>query len=79
MVNGTVSVINGATNTVIATISVGFLPNKIAYNPQMNLLYATVPNSNITLVIDAATNTVISTISGFGNPIGVAVDPTLNP
>jgi YVTN family beta-propeller protein len=34
--SGTVSVINGATNTVIATVTVGNEPDAVALNPSTN-------------------------------------------
>ncbi|HEX5505612.1 MAG TPA: choice-of-anchor D domain-containing protein [Thermomicrobiales bacterium] len=86
-----ISVIDGATNTVVATISLGTSsqPQGVAVNPTTNRVYTTYydsgTNSTIVVVIDGATNTVTTTIPINGasaccglNPFDVAVDPTTN-
>ena len=58
--NGTVTVLDGATNSVITTVPTGNRPNDVGVNPNTNRIY--VPNNasgNVT-VIDGATNTVIA-------------------
>lgn len=59
-----VSVINGFTNNVIATVSVGVKPYGIAVNPNTNRIYVT--NYQNVSVIDGSTNNVIATVS-IGN------------
>jgi len=70
-----VSVINTATNTVIATIPVGTFPQGVAVSPDGSKVYVTTPASNIVAVIDTATNKMITTIPVGRGPIGVAVSP----
>src|SRR5205814_8582260 len=60
--SNTVSVIDTATNTVVATIPVGFRPFGVAITPDGTRAYVTNENSNTVSVIDSATNTVVATI-----------------
>tara|TARA_B100000315_G_scaffold260775_1_gene325086 strand:+ start:1015 stop:1377 length:363 start_codon:yes stop_codon:yes gene_type:complete len=73
--SGTVSVIDVATNTVIATIPVEDAPNGVAITPDGTRVYVTNWLSNTVSVIDVSTNTVISTISVGDGPNGVAITP----
>jgi len=57
---GTVSVINGATNTVEATIPVGSDPTAVAADPRTNLIYVTNSDSGTVSVINGTTNTVVA-------------------
>ena len=71
----TVSVIDTATNTVVATIPVGSSPQRLAVTP--NGAFAYVPNSgnaNVS-VINTATNTVVATVPVGFFPQGVAITP----
>jgi len=75
----TVSVIDGLTNKVIATIPVGQGPVfYVAVNPTTNRIYAAANGSGSLAVIDGASNAVIATASGFSAPEGVAVHPGRN-
>jgi len=85
-VGNTVSVIDGATDTVITgagyPIPVGTNPIGVGVNPTTNKIYVANWNSNDVSVIDGATDTVIT---GPGYPIpvgtrpwGVGVNPTTN-
>src|SRR6266852_2051587 len=60
--SSTVSVIDTATDTVIATIPVGLAPFGVAVSPDGSKVYVTNISSNTVSVIDTATNTVIATI-----------------
>jgi YVTN family beta-propeller protein len=71
----TVSVINGATRTVTATIPVGNAPNGVAVNPATGTVYVTNANGNTVSVINGATSTVTTTIPVGPSPAGVAVEP----
>jgi len=71
----TVSVIDTATNTVIATIPVGFEPVGVAVTPDGSKVYITNNNSSTVSVIDTVTNTVTATIPVGLFPFGVAVTP----
>jgi YVTN family beta-propeller protein len=59
---GTVSVINTATNQIVATITVGTGPGGVAVTPDGTRVYVTNTNPSVS-VISTATNTVISTIT----------------
>jgi YVTN family beta-propeller protein len=73
--NGTVSVIDAATNTVIATIPLGYMPGGVAVSADGTRIYVVNSDNNTVSVIDAATNTVIATIPVGIMPDGVAVSP----
>ena len=76
LVSGTVSVIDTATNTVVATVPVES-PGGVAVNPAGTFAYvASGAADGIVSVIDTATNTVVATVpvgsfpAAFGNFIG---------
>ena len=71
----TLSLIDPATNTVVATIPVGNSPYGVAINPTNGLVYVANANSNTVSVIDPKTNTVVATITVGGSPSGVDVNP----
>jgi YVTN family beta-propeller protein len=75
----TVSVIDTATNTVIATIPAGgFVLTGVAVTPDGSKVYVANSgggNGNTVSVIDTATNMVTTTIPVGSDPIGVAVTP----
>jgi len=76
LVSNTVSVINTATDTVIATIPVGLAPFGVAVSPDGSKVYITHENIFGTVsVIDTARTTVIATIPVGRLPLGVAVKP----
>ena len=77
--SGTVSVINGATNTVTATVPVGTNPEAVAVNPVTGQVYVvnqgSSPTSGGTVsVINGATNMVTATIPVGNFPQAVAVN-----
>ncbi|GLW18164.1 hypothetical protein Stsp01_49070 [Streptomyces sp. NBRC 13847] len=72
-----VTVINSATNTVIATVPVGTLPQGVAAAPNGNV-YVVNNISNSVTVISSTTNTVIATVPVGAAPFGVAVAPNGN-
>lgn len=75
-----VSVIDGATNSVVATITDpnAVAPFAVAVNPTTNAIYVANAKSNNISVIDGATDSVIETIPVGGSPSGVAVDSQTN-
>jgi len=73
-----VSVIDGATNTVVATVLVGANPAGVGVNPTTNRIYVANELSGTVSVIDGATNTVVATVPVGANPEGVGVHPTTN-
>jgi YVTN family beta-propeller protein len=75
-----VSVIDTATDTVVATVSVGIQPYGVAVSPDGAKVYVTnlgdYPSYEGTVsVIDTATNTAIATVPVGIHPFGVAVSP----
>ncbi len=76
---GTVSVVNGATSTRTATISVAGFPQGIAANSATNQVYVAlfISNNSAVAVIDGNTNTVVTYIS-VPEAVYVAVDPVTN-
>jgi YVTN family beta-propeller protein len=73
--NNFVSVIDTATNTVVATIPVGVAPNGIAITPDGTRAYVTDNGSDTVSVIDTTNNTVIATVVVEVGPIAVAITP----
>ena len=57
-----VSVIDTATNTVVATVPVGKIPVGVGISPDGSLVYAANSNGTVS-VIDTTTDTVVDTIS----------------
>jgi YVTN family beta-propeller protein len=69
-----VSVIDTATNTVVATVTVGPLPRGVAVTPDGTHAYVA-DGAGAVSVIETATNTVVATVTVGVNPIAVAVTP----
>jgi len=75
--DGTVSVIDTATNTVVATISVGGGPTGVAVNSDGSKAYVANHPSGPLAVIDTATNAVVASYStGNGQGVGITPDGT---
>ncbi len=75
-----VSVIDGATNSVVATIPLpsGDPPWGVAVNPTTDRIYVSHTLRRSVDVIDGASNSVVATIPVDGTTRGVAVHPTTN-
>ena len=75
--SNSVSVIDTATNTVVATVAVGFAPLGVAVNPAGTRVYVANNGSNNVSVIDTATNTVAATVAvGFSpDAFGLFIGP----
>ena len=70
------SVINLATNTVTATVSVGTTPYGVAVNPAGTIAYVANYNTDNLSVINASTNTLTASVKiPQAYPYGVAVNP----
>lgn len=69
------SVVDLATNTETATISVGTTPLDIAINSTGTKGYVTASGSNVVTVVDLTNNTVSTTISVGLAPTGIAITP----
>jgi YVTN family beta-propeller protein len=73
--SGTVSVIDTATNSVVASVNIGSEPTDNAISPDGKHVYASNNLSGTVSVIDTATNSVTATINVGANPYGVVVSP----
>jgi len=73
--SATVSVIDTATNTVVAAIPVGLFPEGVAITPDGTRVYVPNLGFDTVSVIDTATNTVVATITVGGGPLAVAITP----
>ena len=72
----TVTVIDTATNTVLATVAVGDLPRALAVNTATGLVYVVNQLGDSVSVIDPATNTVIDDINiALEGPVDAAFHP----
>jgi len=76
--SNSVSVIDGGTNTVVATIPVGNSPFALDVNPRTNMIYVANNIDTTVSVIDGKTNAVVATIMGFASPEAVAVNSETN-
>lgn len=87
--DNTVTVIDGTSNTVVATLPVGTTPSGIAVDATTNKIYVANANPNSTTdrtvsVIDGATNAVSTVtlvsapVSNKSNPYDIAVNPQTN-
>ncbi len=73
--SNTVSVINTATDTITAVVSVGSTPYGVAVSPDGTKVYVANRGSNTVSVIDTATNNVTATVPVGNTPEGAAVSP----
>lgn len=73
--DGTVSVVNTATNTVVSTIPVGAFPFAVAVSADGKRVYITNEYSKSVSVINTANNTVMATVTVGTYPDGAAVSP----
>lgn len=76
----TVSVIDGATNSVVATVRLpsGGWPEGVDVNTDTNLIYVVNNYGNSVSVIDGVTNSVVATVGVGTYPTSVAVKPSTN-
>ena len=66
------TVIDAASNTVVATISVGLFPQGLVVNPAGTRVYVASALDTVN-VIDTTSNTVVSSIPVVGQPTGIAM------
>ena len=71
-----VTVINGATNAITATVGLGSAPSSLALDPIKHVVYATMANPSAVAVIDTTTNSACASISLVASPVAVAVNPS---
>jgi YVTN family beta-propeller protein len=76
--DNTVSVIDGATHKIVATVRVGVSPAQMAVSPDRKSVYIANTGSNTVSVLNTENNTVAKTIAlpRGSRPIGVAVSPS---
>src|SRR5437879_8760835 len=75
-VSNDVSVLDTATNTVVATVpAVGRYPEGVAVTPNGAYVYVGTENDDSGTVIATATNTVVTKVPVGHSPVGVAVTP----
>ena len=75
----TVSVLDGVTNKLLATINAGSNPSCVAVNAVTNTIYVTNAMGGSVSVIDGGTDTVKTTLTTVGNwPYAIAVNPVTN-
>lgn len=74
--DGTVSIIDGTSNTVVATVSVGARPYSIAANPRTGMVYVSHTFSDKTTVLNGATQAVTQLTTGSSDLI--AIDGSAN-
>ena len=76
-----VSVIDTATNTVTATVGVGFGPYGVAVNPAGTFAYVANYRGNTVSVINTASNSVTATVGVGSHPyaLGNFIGPDLTP
>ncbi len=72
--NGSVSVINSSTNSIVTTIAVGGVPEYLVLDPWNGDLYVGNPGSNSVEVISTLTNRVIAAVAVPGQPYLMKVD-----
>jgi DNA-binding beta-propeller fold protein YncE len=72
---GTITVISGASEAVVANVAVGAEPVAVAVNPSTNLIYAS--NGSSVAVIDGSSNTAVATVP-LALALQLAVNPTTN-
>ncbi|MGO8796805.1 MAG: YncE family protein [Candidatus Sulfotelmatobacter sp.] len=75
--SNTVSVINGATNSVAATVAVGASPYAVAVNPVTNTAYVCNFSGGSVTAINGTTYAT-STMTVGTNPLGMAINPLNN-
>jgi len=73
-IKGSVSIIDLATNSVVATVPVGVSPQGVVANPAGTAVYVANTESNDVTVINTATRATTTIPAGNG-PVGIAVHP----
>jgi YVTN family beta-propeller protein len=69
------TVINGSTNRIVATLPIGTFTGPIAVDPSTDRLFEIGGDPGSIYVIDASTSELVATIADGGGPDGIAVNP----
>jgi YVTN family beta-propeller protein len=73
-----VTVIDGVTDSVIATVATGWCSDALCYNPTNNRVYCANTSSNSVTVVDGATDSVLVTVAPGDQPCALCYDLTFN-
>jgi YVTN family beta-propeller protein len=73
-----VTVIDGSTDTVKTTVTVGTTPVALAVNPLTNMIYVANKASGTVSVISGSTDTLAATVTVGSGPSAVALNPVTN-
>jgi YVTN family beta-propeller protein len=76
--SGSVTVVDGSTHAVSATVKVGSGPEAAAVNPQTNRVYVANSGESSVTVIDGSTGAVLATVRTGSNCNAIAVNPATN-
>ncbi len=79
--SGSLSVIDGSSNTIMAKIKVGSSdsePLGVAVNPNSNKIYVVIQRSASVSLVDGSTNALVRTINVGNTPVEIAVNPDTN-
>jgi YVTN family beta-propeller protein len=76
--DATVTVIDGASNAVVATVRVGDYPDFLCWNPQQNKVYCTRGEGDVLVAIDALADTVLHSVHLSGYPATMAMNHAMN-
>jgi YVTN family beta-propeller protein len=76
--DATVTVIDGASNAVVATVPVGDYPDFLCWNPQQNKVYCTRGEGDVLVAIDALADTVLHSVRLSGYPATMAMNHAMN-
>ena len=68
------TVLDGTSNLVMATIKAGEHPRAIAVNPSTHTVFVANAHGNSVTVIDGTSNTELATVSVGSGPYAIAVD-----
>ena len=72
------TVIDGSTDTIVATVPAGAAPYAVAVNPSTNKIYVANKNSGTITVVDGSTDTVATGVSVSNGSVALAVDIATN-
>jgi YVTN family beta-propeller protein len=72
--SNSLSVIDGASNSAVATVSVGTRPQAVAVDSATHRVYVANTHDNTVTAIDGITNSVVATIRVGNEPYAIAVD-----
>lgn len=73
--SGSVSVINGSTDDVIADFPAGPFPSSVCVNPATDTVYVGETGWDAVSVINGSDNQVVTTVTGVGDASSITVDP----